>query len=209
MPRQGVVIRSRPVDHHLVEREYLTMRAVASNERERLLLDTLWETGARMSELLGIGRGQVRDGFVILHTAKQREGQQLVRRLRELAVPDELSARLLMAIDSDPFGRAFAYSYWTGWRIFHRCADAAGVNRPSGRGGVYRPVWPHLARHGFAMRLREACGQIDVVQQALGHRNLASTQIYARPSAGRLEAALREMRQGTSARDTDGQEQTP
>jgi len=48
----------------------------------------------------------------------------------------------------------------------------------------------HALRHSFAMRLYERTGDLILVQQALAHRNVTSTTIYAHASADRLRAAL-------------------
>jgi site-specific recombinase XerD len=53
---------------------------------------------------------------------------------------------------------------------FHAIADLAGITRP---------VTVHSLRHTFATRLRERTGDLRIVQAALGHRRLATTEVYA------------------------------
>ncbi|MGQ0723265.1 MAG: tyrosine-type recombinase/integrase [Candidatus Eiseniibacteriota bacterium] len=45
--------------------------------------------------------------------------------------------------------------------------------------GIDRPVTVHALRHTFATRLREETGDLRVVQAALGHRQLGTTEVYA------------------------------
>ena len=59
------------------------------------------------------------------------------------------------------------------------------------RAGVRRPVPVHGLRHSFALALYARVGDVLVVQAALGHRSIASTLSYARPSEERLRQALR------------------
>ena len=58
------------------------------------------------------------------------------------------------------------------------------------RAGVKRRATVHSLRHRFAIRLYQRSGDIYLVQQALGHRSIASTTMYARVDRGRLTAAI-------------------
>ena len=46
------------------------------------------------------------------------------------------------------------------------------------RGGVGRPVHPHMLRHAFASHLLESSGDLRAVQELLGHADIATTQVY-------------------------------
>ncbi len=59
------------------------------------------------------------------------------------------------------------------------------------RAGISSPVTPHGLRHAFAMGLYARTGDVLVVKEALGHRSIASTMVYARPREERLRVALR------------------
>jgi site-specific recombinase XerD len=56
--------------------------------------------------------------------------------------------------------------------------------------GLDVPATPHSLRHSFASRLAERCGNLRVVQQALGHKRLGTVEIYTHPTREELEAAL-------------------
>lgn len=58
------------------------------------------------------------------------------------------------------------------------------------RAGITRSASPHSLRHSFATRLLARTGDLRLVQQALGHRSIASTTVYARCDEGRLRAAV-------------------
>ena len=58
------------------------------------------------------------------------------------------------------------------------------------RAGVKRGGTAHSLRHRFAIRLYQRTGDIYLVQQALGHRSIASTTVYARADRSRLAAAV-------------------
>ena len=52
------------------------------------------------------------------------------------------------------------------------------------------PTCPHALRHSFATALYRRTEDVLLVKEALGHRSVASTVVYARPEPGRLRALL-------------------
>jgi integrase/recombinase XerD len=60
----------------------------------------------------------------------------------------------------------------------------------SRRAGLSRVITPHMVRHGLGRALIEAGEDISMVKELLGHRALASTQVYVTPDQGRLRAAV-------------------
>jgi site-specific recombinase XerD len=55
---------------------------------------------------------------------------------------------------------------------------------------MQRPTCCHGLRHSFATNLYRETGDVLLVREALGHRSIASTVVYARPEAARLRALL-------------------
>jgi len=56
--------------------------------------------------------------------------------------------------------------------------------------GIPKRLGPHGLRHSFATRLYRKTGDLLLVQRALGHRDLSTTQVYTHVVDGSLERAL-------------------
>ncbi len=59
-----------------------------------------------------------------------------------------------------------------------------------GRAGARASASPHSLRYGFALELYRRTGDVLVAKEALGHRSIASTMVYARPDRAQIPAAL-------------------
>jgi len=70
------------------------------------------------------------------------------------------------------------------------------VKRLGEKAGIDRRLHPHLLRHTFATNLLKYTKNLFLVSKALGHANLATTQIYLHLVDGELEAAMKGMNNG-------------
>jgi integrase/recombinase XerD len=68
------------------------------------------------------------------------------------------------------------------------------VKRYAARAGIEKDIHPHTLRHSFATDLYRQTANIRLAQKALGHANLATTQIYTHIVDEELEGALRSLR---------------
>ncbi|NLU79609.1 tyrosine recombinase XerC [Micromonospora sp. HNM0581] len=158
--------------------------------RDRLLLELLYGTGVRVSEVCGIDTGDIdedrrvvrvhgkggRERAVPYGLPAQRAIDDWLRHGRPvLVVPDARDALLLGA-------RGGRLHPTTARRIVGGYAEAAGLPHTS----------PHALRHSAATHLLEGGADLRAVQELLGHSSLASTQIYTHVSVERLRAAYRQ-----------------
>ena len=153
--------------------------------RDRAMLELLYATGLRVSELVGIRLNQVnlRQGVVrvVGKGSKDRlvplgeEAEIWLGRYAGEARPAILGAR----VSDDLFvtSRGSAMSRQAFWLLIKRYALLAGIRKP---------ISPHTLRHAFATHLLNHGADLRVVQMLLGHSDLSSTQIYTHVAQERL-----------------------
>jgi integrase/recombinase XerD len=155
-------------------------------QRDAALLEVLYATGLRVSELVGLTVKQVdlRRGVVRPLGKGHKERlvpmvPQAVEKLKQYL--QEGRPRLLKGKNS-PFvfvnRRGGGLSRQGFWKILQRHARLAGLARLS----------PHTLRHSFATHLLARGANLRVLQLLLGHADLATTQIYTHLDADRLKA---------------------
>ena len=143
--------------------------------RDRAILELFYSSGLRLSELAGLdlvdldlasgearvtGKGAKTRIVPVGRYAREALRGWLVAR-RELAAAGELAVFV-----SQRGGRLGVRSIQQ--RLHHWAL----------RQGLDRHVHPHMLRHSFASHLLESSGDLRAVQELLGHRNIATTQIY-------------------------------
>jgi integrase/recombinase XerD len=154
--------------------------------RDLAMLATLYATGLRVSELVGlrIPDLNLKGGFV--RTTGKGKKTRLVP-LGDLAAArlttylDEarprLGARRPAEMGLFLTERARPMTRQGFWKLIRRYARAAGIRRE---------VSPHMLRHSFATHLVERGADLRAVQAMLGHADIATTQIYTHVSRSRL-----------------------
>ncbi len=144
--------------------------------RDQAILETLYSTGARVSELAGLSLGDLdlADGTVLLKGKGRRE------RLAGLGRPciDALDSYLEeLAVARARRDRHAVFLNHRGTRLTARSV-ARVLDKRVAAAGLPSGVSPHTLRHSFATHMLEAGANLREVQELLGHRSVASTQIY-------------------------------
>ena len=145
--------------------------------RDRALLELLYATGARVSEVMQLDVDDLAHGDVLRvrgKGAKERIGPvgsyaraavdaYLARARPELSRRGRASARLFLGARGAPLSRQGA------WLVIQAAAERAQLSAH---------VSPHTFRHSFATHLLQGGADVRVVQELLGHASVATTQIY-------------------------------
>ncbi|HVB50761.1 MAG TPA: tyrosine recombinase [Acidimicrobiales bacterium] len=160
----------------------------AIDRRDRALLELLYGTGARVSEVVGLELSNLDfDEELILLTgkgAKQRlvpMGATLRRALEEYLGPGGRPSLLGARKNTRVFlnARAGAISRQGINLVVHKRALTVGIERAR--------ISPHVFRHSCATHMLAHGADIRVVQELLGHASIATTQLYTAVSATTLQ----------------------
>ncbi len=154
--------------------------------RDRAMLETLYATGLRVSELVGLRTVEVglNEGVVraIGKGNKERlvplgaEAQDWITRYLASARPALLARRSCDALFVTRRGDAMTRQMF--WTLVKRYARLAGIEAP---------LSPHTLRHAFATHLLNHGADLRVVQLLLGHADISTTQIYTHIASARLK----------------------
>jgi integrase/recombinase XerD len=155
--------------------------------RDRAMIELLYATGLRVSELVSLPANAVDlpQGFLIARGKGDKErivpiGSKAVASVQAyLQGPREtiLHGRRAAALFVTPRGQGFTRMGF--WKLLRRYALKAGIRKP---------LSPHKLRHSFATHLVERGADLRAVQAMLGHADLATTQIYTHVDGARLRA---------------------
>lgn len=155
--------------------------------RDRAMLELLYATGLRVSELVELRLDQVnlRMGVVrvVGKGGRERivpmgeEARYWLERYLERARPGLLRGRRLDTLFPTP--RRNAITRQAFWSLIQGYARKAGIGER---------VSPHQLRHAFATHLLEHGADLRAVQMLLGHRDVTTTQIYTHVARERLRA---------------------
>jgi len=193
-PRKGRRL-PRVIDEDLVDR-LLRVPDESRPEglRDRALLEVLYGAGLRASEAvaLDVDDFQAQPGgdavLMVRHGKGDKERVALVGRPGAAAVQRWLSAGRT-ALESGSSGRALFLNRFGGRlsdRAVRRLCDRVAAAVPD----AGKPT-PHTFRHTFATHLLDHGADLRVVQELLGHADLATTQVYTHVSAARMETVYR------------------
>lgn len=153
--------------------------------RDRALLETLYSTGARVSELVALNIGDVRqpEGLVRLQGKGRKER---IVPIGEVALDAIRRYRVRLPPQSSGLSSQALFCNHRGGRLTSRSV-ARLVTRYSSRlsGGA---VSPHALRHSFATHLLDEGADLRSIQEMLGHASLSTTQRYTHVATDQLLA---------------------
>jgi integrase/recombinase XerC len=154
--------------------------------RDRAILETLYSAGLRVSELTGLDIGDVDldDGVALVRGKGKRERLVLLGPHAQGALRGWLEARGRLGGRSKK-GPAAVFLNKNGTRLTTRSVGRL-LEKYLAQAGLDRRTSPHTLRHSFATHLLDRGADIRSVQELLGHRSLATTQVYTHVTTQRL-----------------------
>jgi integrase/recombinase XerD len=160
-------------------------------QRDRAILEVLYATGVRISELVGLDLADIDldDGIARVLGKGDKErvvpmGRAARTELRNYCADGRLALRSPRASrrDSDAVflnARGGRLTRQGCWQLVRRAGERAGLGAQ---------LSPHVLRHSCATHMLDHGADIRVVQELLGHANVSTTQVYTKVSPQRLRA---------------------
>lgn len=150
--------------------------------RDQAILEVLYASGLRVSELCSLTIYAVDDASVKVMGKGGKErvvplgSQALAAVDRYLCMREHFSSDTLFLTEKGkPIDRVSV------WRMVKRYSQAAGI---------VKSISPHTLRHSFATHLLENGADLRIIQEMLGHTNIATTDRYTHVSAAHLQQAF-------------------
>ena len=157
--------------------------AYARSGRVGLMIQTLLETGTRVSEFvaLRVENISIAERMIVIESGKG--GKR-----REVPIRPELARLIAMHIDRRRAGPLFVSREQskTGNRIYTRQRIGQMVRDFARDAEIVKRIYPHLLRHTMATRLLANGMDIADIQKFLGHEDIGATRIYAETSIAML-----------------------
>lgn len=150
--------------------------------RDRALFHLMYASGLRVSEVCQLNIGDISDDFV---RVKGKGGKERIIPVAAAAV-DELD-HFLANFRIEGEGAIFITTRGT---RMSRIAVWERVKHYAGKAGIVKSISPHTLRHSFATHLLENGADLRIIQELLGHANIATTDRYTHISHKHLHTAF-------------------
>ena len=174
--------------------------ATPLGRRDRAILELLYASGLRLSELVGLDTGDVNHGGRLVRVRGKGGRERVVpfhRRAGD-AIRDYLPARRALCAGAavPPAGagavpgRDPLFVNYRGGRLSGRSVDRL-LRRYVAQSSARLGISPHALRHSFATHLLERGADLRSIQELLGHARVSTTQRYTHVSAARITSLYR------------------
>jgi integrase/recombinase XerD len=159
--------------------------------RDRAMLELLYASGLRVSELCRLGMSDCNLDMGVLRTTGKGKKQRLV----------PVGKAALQAVESyQKSGRPALLKNKSSKYLFVTarggCLTRQGfwklLAEYGRRAGIFHGITPHVLRHSFATHLLEGGADLRSVQVMLGHADISTTQIYTHVMRSRLRQTVKE-----------------
>lgn len=155
-----------------------------TGRRDKAMLETLYSTGLRVSELAGLTLDDIHlEESYLRCFGKGKKERQVPLSPRAC---DYIRRYIAENREAPPHERALFITYRHApfsrkgiWLMIKQYAKSAGISKN---------ITPHTLRHSFASHLLANGAPVRVIQEMLGHADIATTQIYTHVDASRLKA---------------------
>jgi integrase/recombinase XerD len=146
------------------------------NPKHRLLMETIYGCGLRVSEAVGLRKDDLDFGSGIVFV-RQSKG----RKDRMVKLPDSLSPRLRAYIASRNDANPYVFDSNRGGHLTVMSAQLI-LKAAARKAGIRKSAHVHTLRHSYATHLLEQGTDLRIIQRLLGHSSVKTTEIYTHVS---------------------------
>jgi integrase/recombinase XerC len=141
--------------------------------RDKAMMELMYSSGLRISELVNVNLGDIREGEIRVMGKGNKERVIPVGNKALEALSQWLTMREKIALPNEQAVFVSKRKKRISIRHVRERMKEWGIKQ-----GVSTPIHPHKLRHSFASHLLESSGDLRAVQEMLGHTSLSATQVY-------------------------------
>ncbi|MDO8675938.1 MAG: tyrosine recombinase XerC [Candidatus Omnitrophota bacterium] len=176
----------KPLPHFLTEEDTVKLLDAPTDGkvntlRDKAILETLYSTGIRVSELVGLDEGHVDAIGNIVRVRGKGKKERLA------PIGEKALEAIQNYLEARPQRSPALFLNKNGSRLTGRGVRGI-INKYILKAGLQGKVNPHMFRHSFATHLLNRGADLRSVQELLGHANLSTTQIYTHLTTDKLKS---------------------
>ena len=176
----------KPLPHFLTEEDTVKLLDAPQDGkvntlRDKAILETLYSTGIRVSELVGLDEGHVDAIGNIVRVRGKGKKERLA------PIGEKALEAIQNYLDARPQHSPALFLNKNGSRLSDRGVRGI-INKYILKASLQGKVSPHMFRHSFATHLLNRGADLRSVQELLGHANLSTTQIYTHLTTDKLKS---------------------
>ncbi|MBW6462167.1 MAG: site-specific integrase [DPANN group archaeon] len=164
--------RPKRLPEVLTKEETITILNNINNTKHRLLIETIYGCGLRVSEVTKLKKQDLRfdENILMIRQAKGKKD-------RVVMIPKSISSRLKSYINSRADENPYVFDSARGGHLTTSTIQKIMKNTII-KTNIKKKVHPHTLRHSYATHLLENGTDIRIIQRLLGHNDIRTTEIY-------------------------------
>ncbi len=164
--------RPKRLPEVLTKEETIAILSQINNPKHRLLIETIYGCGLRVSEATKLKKIDLRfeEGILYLRQAKGKKD-------RTVSLPSSVSCRLEAYLAARDDTNPYVFDSARGGHLTTMSIQKI-VKFAAKKAGIKKNVHPHTLRHSYATHLLENGTDIRIIQRLLGHTDVRTTEIY-------------------------------
>ncbi|MBQ0118395.1 MAG: tyrosine recombinase XerD [Paludibacteraceae bacterium] len=161
----------------------------AEGHRNRAIIEMLYGSGLRVSELVGLKLSDMyrEEGYMLIHGKGSKQRLVPISPEADKWFTYWLEDRSHLDIKPEYVDIAFLNHYG---RQLTRAMIFTIIRQLASKAGIKKVISPHTLRHSFATHLLQNGANLLIIQQLLGHEDIATTEIYTHVSVQDLRKAI-------------------